>query len=128
MLKFNIFFNKTSIGYILVLFLFTSCIYRDIKVPGPVSNITQYVLTTEDYKIVGNVEGEGEITTILGIVMIGGNGYTVLYDKAKEMGADGIMNYVFEIHESSILMFVYNKAKWKAYATAIKYTSKAKIK
>ncbi|MCB1188996.1 MAG: hypothetical protein H7A23_13595 [Leptospiraceae bacterium] len=116
------------IGYFLLLVLFNSCIYRDIKVPGPVTNITQYTLTTEDYKIIGNVEGEGEITTILGMVMTGGNGYSILHDKAKEMGADGIMNYVFELHETSILMFIYNKAKWKAHATAIKYTSKAKAK
>lgn len=106
----------------------TSCVYRDVKLPGPVTNITQYTLTTDDYKIVGTVEGEGEITTILGIVMTGGNGYSVLYDKAKQMGADSITNYVFEIHDYSILMFVYNKAKWKAHATAIKYTDKAKFK
>ncbi|MCE9498933.1 MAG: hypothetical protein K8R21_00190, partial [Leptospira sp.] len=77
-------------------------------------------------KILGTVEASGEIKTYAFLVSLGGNGYSVLYDKAKQMGGDEIMNYVFEIEDYNLLLFIYSNIKWKAHATVVKYTNKAK--
>lgn len=106
--------------------LSTSCIFQDVRVPGPTNKLTTYQLTTDDFKILGTVEAEGTITTWLGLVQTGGNGESLLYEKAKKLGADDISNYSFDLESYSILTFIYNKATWKARATAIKYTTNAK--
>lgn len=43
----------------IVSFLFSSCIYRDIRIPGLSTNYTQYILNSEDFQILGTVETEG---------------------------------------------------------------------
>ncbi|MBL8021473.1 MAG: hypothetical protein JNM27_17510 [Leptospirales bacterium] len=108
------------------LLLLTSCVLQDVRLPGPIASDAQYQFTTEDFKIVGTVEAEGEIKTVLGVAQWGGNGYSELYEKTKKLGGDEIMNYVFEIQSYSILTFVYNKATWKARGTAIQYSSRAR--
>jgi hypothetical protein len=120
----RIFLNK-----IVLLALVSSlvgCIYTSVKAPGPVNNQTQYLLTTEDYKVLGTVEAEGIYKAYGPFVGLGGKGYEELYAKAKALGGDEIINHVFEVEGYSIFLIVYNEAKWHARATAIQYTEKAK--
>ncbi|MCB1173316.1 MAG: hypothetical protein KDK39_07125 [Leptospiraceae bacterium] len=99
----------------------SACIYTNVRAPGMQNFDTRYTITTADFTILGTVEAEGEVTTILGLVATGGNGYSALYAKAKALGGDEIINYSFDIDAYTILLFVYNKGTWKARATAIKY-------
>jgi len=114
--------------FISLAFFFSGCLYRDVKAPGPVTNMTWYQLTTDDYKVLGTVEASGEIKTYVWLVSLGGIGYSELYEKGKQMGGDEIMNYVFEFEEYNLLFIIYNNFKWKARATVVKYTDKAKAK
>ena len=102
-----------------------NCVYTDVKAPGPVTYITSYRLTTDDFQILGRVEASGEIVTILGLVQFGGNGYAELFQKAKALGGDDIIKYTFNLESWSLLTLVYNKAVWRASATVIKYRDKA---
>ena len=107
------------------IFLFlNNCLYRDVKTPFALNKGTIYQLTTDDYQILGKVEAEGVIKDYLFMVSIGGNGFTVLEQKAKAMGADDIMNYSFDIEQYGIFIF-YNVYTWKARGIAIKYRDKA---
>ncbi|MCB1140644.1 MAG: hypothetical protein H7A24_08185 [Leptospiraceae bacterium] len=113
---------------VLFLLYFNACIYSNVKAPGPINNTTPFVLTTEDFKILGTVETEGIYKAYFFLVATGGTGYEELYSRAKEMGGDDIINHVFELEGYSIVTFIYNEGKWKARATVIKYTEKAKPK
>ncbi|TGK35206.1 hypothetical protein EHQ12_11110 [Leptospira gomenensis] len=122
---------KTKIGiffFVLAAFaVFTqSCIYRDIRVPGLGTNFTQYVVSSDDFQILGTVETEGVYTSWFMLVVLGETGYRELLDKSKGLGGDEIMNYRFEIQETSVLFFVWNRIKWKATAQAIKFREKIK--
>lgn len=110
----------------LVSFLLSGCIYRDIRVPGLGTNYTQYIISSDDFQILGTVETEGVYTDWLMLVVTGETGYRELLDKSKALGGDEIINYRFEIEETSILFFVWNRIKWKATAHAIKYREKIK--
>lgn len=110
----------------IVAFLFESCIYRDIRIPGLSTNYTQYILNSEDFQILGNVETEGVYTSWLLLWVTGETGYKELLDKSKALGGDEIINYRFEIEETSILLIVWNRIRWKATAHAIKYREKLK--
>lgn len=118
--------SKLSLLALIALSSLVGCIYTNVKAPGPVNNQTQYLLTTEDYKILGTVEAEGIYKAYGPFVGVGGQGYEELYTKAKAMGADEIINHVFEVEGYSIFLIIYNEAKWHARATAIQYTDKAK--
>ena len=102
-----------------------SCIHTDVKSPGPTNYNTHYRFTTDDFRVLGKVKATGEITSILGIVMYGGNGYSELLKKAKEKGGDDIIKYSFDMSYWSCLLIVYGKGKWNATATVIKYRDKA---
>ncbi len=115
---------QAIIGIMAVLVL-DSCIYSNVRSPGPMNSAAHFQLDTGDFKILGTVEAEGTIVTIMGLVAYGGDGYSVLYEKAKKLGGDEIMNYAFDLEGYSILTFVYNRGTWKARATAIKYRDKA---
>lgn len=119
-----------KIFFILSLFVFSlsNCIYTNVKAPGPVNNTTPFVLTTEDFKILGTVETEGIYKVYLFLVATGGTGYDELYKKAKEKGGDDIINHIFEVEGYSLVTIIYNEGKWKARATVIKYTDRAKMK
>ncbi len=43
------------------LIVLSGCLYRDVRVPGPLDQVTNFQLTTDDFQIPGNVEGEGTI-------------------------------------------------------------------
>lgn len=106
--------------------MFASCIYRDIRIPGLSTNYTQYILNSEDFQILGTVETEGVYTSWLLLWVTGETGYKELLDKSKTLGGDEIINYRFEIEETSILLIVWNRIRWKATAHAIKYREKIK--
>ena len=106
-------------------FLFTNnCLYRDVKAPMTLNKATIYQLTTDDYQILGKVEAEGVIKDYVFLVSMVGNGFSILEEKAKKMGADDIMNYTFDIEQYGIFIF-YNTYTWKARGVAIKYRDKA---
>lgn len=110
----------------MISFLLSGCIYRDIRVPGLGTNYTQYLINSEDFQILGTVETEGVYTSWLMLWVTGETGYKELLDKSKAMGGDEIINYRFEVQETSILLVVWNRIKWKATAHAIKYREKIK--
>ncbi|AXR68933.1 LIC11742 family lipoprotein [Leptospira mayottensis] len=109
-----------------VSFLLGGCIYRDIRVPGLSTNFTQYVLNSDDFQILGTVETEGIYTSWFMFWVTGETGYRELLDKSKALGGDEIINYRFEVEETSILLVVWNRIKWKATAHAIRYREKIK--
>ncbi|MBW0434754.1 LIC11742 family lipoprotein [Leptospira yasudae] len=110
----------------LVSLFLSGCIYRDVRVPGMSTNFTQYVLNSEDFQILGTVETEGVYTSWFMLWLTGETGYKELLDKSKALGGDEIINYRFEIEQTSILLIVWNRVKWKATAHAIKYREKIK--
>ncbi|XDD51845.1 hypothetical protein AB3N59_09060 [Leptospira sp. WS92.C1] len=117
---------RTVLLLALVSLVTSGCIYRGIRIPGLGTNHTQYVISSDDFQILGTVEAEGIYTDWFLLVLTGETGYKELVDKSKTLGGDEIMNYRFEIEETSILFFVWNRIKWKATAHAIKYREKIK--
>ena len=120
-------FLKISVLFLPALLL-SSCVYSQAKIIGPTNQQTQYILTSEDFKILGPVEAEGEYMAILGIVGLGGNGYDILQKKAQQMGGDDIMNFQVDLEGTAVLLIVYDKARWRARAMAVKYTDKVKYR
>ncbi|EMJ96056.1 LIC11742 family lipoprotein [Leptospira alstonii] len=118
--------RKNILCIAIVSFLLGGCIYRDIRVPGLSTNFTQYVLNSDDFQILGTVETEGVYTSWFLLWVTGETGYRELLDKSKALGGDEIINYRFEVEETSILLIVWNRIKWKATAHAIKYREKIK--
>ncbi|WP_078127873.1 LIC11742 family lipoprotein [Leptospira alexanderi] len=122
----NVLKSESILLLFFVSFLLSGCIYRDIRVPGLSTNFTQYVLNSDDFQILGTVETEGVYTSWLMFWVTGETGYRELLDKSKALGGDEIINYRFEVEETSILLVVWNRIKWKATAHAIKYREKIK--
>lgn len=83
-------------------------------------------MNSDDYKIIGKVESLGKIRTWFLLFSTGGSGYSELLEKAKAMGGDDVINYVFEISSYGWFLIVYNETNWKAYGTVIKYADKIK--
>lgn len=106
---------------VLAMFVLANCLYSNVRAPGPVNYITQYTLTSQDFKVLGEVEASGQIKTVLALFAWGGNGHQEIMKKAKAMGGDAIMNYTFNLESYSIVTFVYNVATWKARATVVRY-------
>ncbi len=102
------------------------CIYTKIEQAGDVQISTQHKLTSSDFKILGRVSATGETKLWFGAVLTGGKGYQALLKKAEEMGGDAIMDYSFDVEYESILMFIYERVKWKATGIAIKYNEDLK--
>ncbi|TGL82234.1 LIC11742 family lipoprotein [Leptospira yasudae] len=119
--------NRRNVLLLALVSLFLSgCIYRDVRVPGLSTNFTQYVLNSEDFQILGTVETEGVYTAWFILWLTGETGYKELLDKSKALGGDEIINYRFEVEQTSILFILWNRVKWRATAHAIKYREKIK--
>ncbi|MCB1171728.1 MAG: hypothetical protein KDK25_15375 [Leptospiraceae bacterium] len=97
--------------------------YNNVRSPGPTNGFTTFQLDSDDYQIVGTVEAEGTIYSILGLFNYGGQGFSALRKKALEMGADDVINVQSDLEVFGILFFVYNEFRWKATGTAIRYRS-----
>lgn len=106
---------------VLMASVMTGCIYSNVRAPGPINYITQYTLTANDFKIIGEVEATGVVKTYLALVAVGGNGHEEILKKARAMGGDSIIDYTFNIESYAILTLVYNVATWKASAKVIRY-------
>lgn len=122
--------KSLKIFLVLVLFAYslTGCIYHDIKTPIVTNKGTWYQMNTDDFKIVGVAEAEGSISQILfGAAAWGGNGLREIEKKTIELGGDDFMNFIID-YESTNYLFIYTSIRWKAHATVIKYTDKAKVK
>lgn len=119
------FFIRTFV-FVLVGTFFGNCIYTELRSPGLAANMTQYVMTSEDYQILGPVETQGEFVSWFLLVVTGETGYSELLKQAREKGGDDIINYRFEVRQKSILLIVWNRVIWNASAIAIKYKDKIK--
>ncbi|MBM9590927.1 hypothetical protein JWG41_10750 [Leptospira sp. 201903075] len=119
------FFIRTFV-FLLVGTFFGNCIYTELRSPGLAANMTQYVMTSEDYQILGPVETQGEFVSWFLLVVTGETGYSELLKQAREKGGDDIINYRFEVRQKSILLIVWNRVIWNASAIAIKYKDKIK--
>ncbi|XDD45520.1 hypothetical protein AB3N60_12495 [Leptospira sp. WS39.C2] len=103
-----------------------NCIYTELRSPGLAANMTQYVMNSDDYQIIGPVETQGEYVSWFLLVLTGETGYSDLLKQAREKGGDDIINYRFELRQKSILLVVWNRVIWNASALAIKYKDKIK--
>ncbi|MBM9545896.1 hypothetical protein JWG40_02630 [Leptospira sp. 201903074] len=119
------FFTRVFV-LVLVGFVFGNCIYTELRSPGLAANMTQYVMTSEDYQILGPVETQGEFVSWFLLVFTGETGYSELLKQSREKGGDDIINYRFEVRQKSILLVVWNRVIWNASALAIKYKDKIK--
>lgn len=97
------------------------CAYVDTKTPGDVHALTDYQLTSKDFRVLDRVSATGETTTWFGMVMTGGKGYQDLLEQAQKLGGDDIMNYSFDMEQRSVFLFIYSKYQWKATGLAVKY-------
>ena len=107
--------------YIFFIITITGCIQYTI--PGDTNRLSNYILTTEDFKIIGVVKAEGETRSIFFLTW-GGNGFSEILKKAKEIGGDDIINYQFDIETTGVKHILFSQ-KWTAHATVIKYTERA---
>ncbi len=113
--------NPYLLLFILFIFTLTGCMQYTI--PKSTNRVSDYQLTTDDFKIIGVVEAEGEIHNILFFIW-GGDGFSIILKKAKEIGGDDIINYHFDM-EITGMPGVICSQKWVASATVIRYTDKA---
>lgn len=104
----------------------SGCVYLDVNAPGAVYSATSYQLNSDDFKVLGRVETTGVTTGWFGVYLAGGQGYQDLLKQAQNLGGDAIMNYSFDVHQKSILFFVYQKLQWKATGLAVKLSDDIK--
>lgn len=99
--------------------------FFDIRSPLVTNKLTTFQLNSEDYQILGTVEADGAIHSAFFLVYWGGDGFSAIDAKVKQMGGEDFINFYMDIHAYNLL-FVYNRFSWKARATAIKYRDKIK--
>ena len=97
--------------------------YNNVRSPGPTNGFTTFQLDSDDYQILGTVEAEGTIYSILGLFNYGGQGFSALRQKALEKGGDDVINVQTDLEVFGVLFFVYNEFRWKATGTVIRYRS-----
>lgn len=107
--------------FIFFIIIFNGCMQYTI--PRSTNRVSDYQLTTDDFKIIGVVAAEGEIHNILFFIW-GGDGFAIILKKAKDIGGDDIINYHFDIEITGMPGLICSQ-KWTASATVIKYTDKA---
>ena len=106
---------------------FSGCVYVNTEIPGKVQSVTQFELKSGDYQVIQRVNASGETTLWLGMVLLGGKGYQALLEEAKAVGGDTIMDYSFDLEQTSVLMFIYSRTKWKATGLAVKLSDSVRI-
>ena len=116
------------LSFILSLVIFFSgCLYVNTENPGRVQTGTQFELNSGDYRVIQRVNSTGEITLWFGLVALGGKGYQALLEEAKAVGGDTIMDYSFDMEQTSVLFFIYLKVTWKATGLAVKLSDSVRI-
>lgn len=73
------------------------------------------------YKIIGPISVTVESSNVLGLVAQGNGGYKKLLDKAKNMGADNIINVVVDTKYSYFIFGLFQKVTTNLYGMAVKY-------
>ena len=106
---------------------FSGCVYVNTEIPGKVQSVTQFELKSGDYQVIQRVNASGETTLWFGMVLLGGKGYQALLEEAKAVGGDTIMDYSFDLEQTSVLMFIYSRTKWKATGLAGKLSDSVRI-
>ena len=99
---------------------FSGCVYVNTEMPGKVQSVTQFELKSGDYQVIQRVNASGETTLWFGMVLLGGKGYQALLKEAEVVGGDTIMDYSFDMEQTSVLLFIYSRVKWKATGMAVK--------
>ena len=99
---------------------FSGCVYVNTEMPGKVQSVTQFELKSGDYQVIQRVNASGETTLWFGMVLLGGKGYQALLEEADAVGGDTIMDYSFDMEQTSVLSFIYLRVKWKATGMAVK--------
>lgn len=105
--------------------LFLQSCFFDIRSPLATNKLTTFQLSSDDYQILGTVEADGAIHSAFFLIYWGGDGFSAIDSKVKQIGGDDFINFYMDIHAYNLL-FVYNRFSWKARATAIKYRDKIK--
>ena len=99
---------------------FSGCVYVNTEMPGKVQSVTQFELKSGDYQVIQRVNASGETTLWFGMVLLGGKGYQALLEEAEAVGGDTIMDYSFDMEQTSVLLFIYSRVSWKATGMAVK--------
>ena len=73
------------------------------------------------YKIISPVKVTTESKNVLGIIAQGDSGYKKLLEKAKNMGADNVINVVIDTKYSYYLGGLFQRVRTELYGLAIKY-------
>ena len=88
---------------VLVLFALLPSCYNNVRGPGPTNGFTTFQLDSDDYQILGTVEAEGTIYSILGLFNYGGQGFSALREKALQKGGDDVINVQTDLEVFGIL-------------------------
>ncbi|MGK5091915.1 hypothetical protein WDW89_07840 [Deltaproteobacteria bacterium TL4] len=107
--------------FTLSVFLLSGCLYTQTIAPGVTDSETHYQFTTKDFRILKRVSVTGEVKLWFGAVALGGKGYQALLEEAQSLGGDAIMDYSFDVENTSVFFFIYHSFKWKATGIAIKF-------
>jgi hypothetical protein len=99
-----------------------------VTYPNQVMGHTQFQITSNDFEIIGSVSATGKSLGILGMIAVGDNGYSQLWDKARKMGADDVINVRVDTRVSSVLGgFVFRRASILLSGTAIRWKNKVVV-
>ncbi len=82
---------------------------------------TQVMLTSADFKILQPVTVETTSTSVLGLFASGDNGYGKLMEKARQIGADDVINIKVDTRSKSFLTIFFKSATTMVTGVAIKY-------
>jgi hypothetical protein len=91
------------------------------------SKAEMHMESSDKYHIVGPVSTKGNASSILGLVGFGNTGYGLLVEKARDMGADDVINLYADTHHTSVLLGLYTSSTVTYYGTAIKYLNQRNL-
>ena len=77
--------------------------------------------------MIKRVNATGETTLWFGAFLTGGVGFQALLEEAQKAGGDTVMDYSFDMENTSILFFIYAKVRWKATGIAVKLSDSLKM-
>lgn len=99
---------------------FPGSIYSSTTMPAGMSLNEEYTAHPERFEVLGLTEGTSTNQGILGIVSFGNGGYiAAMEDAMTKVGADGLINCVADIQQTSVL-FLFSSSKTIVRGLAIK--------
>ncbi|MBW2664607.1 MAG: hypothetical protein JRD93_22205 [Deltaproteobacteria bacterium] len=96
----------------------------DITYPCFINSHTEIKLDTDDFDIIETVTAETSSINVLGLFSSGDNGYGKLFEKAREAGADDVINIKADTRTESVLRVFWKRATTKLTGTAIRWKKK----